>query len=172
MADMVTFRQSRLGVGAAFEFEDVRLKYAFSDRTGEREFYVPYENIDVVNPAKLTAQHAEPEPGAHRSRLSRGVHDRRHRRTLSDRTGAARSRHRHGRRGPGSRAAEAAGPQVDAVAAHAPGAGLGRIAGSGARRRTPRRDTCRRSGAVGAIGFARCLAASTSTKTRASSSSG
>lgn len=60
MAEMVTYRQSRLGVGAAFEFEDARLKYAFSDRTGEREFYVPYENIDVVNPAKLTVSMQNP----------------------------------------------------------------------------------------------------------------
>ena len=63
MADHVTYRQSRLGVGAAFEFEDLRLKYSFSDRTGEREFYVPYENIDVVNPAKLATNMQNPNLG-------------------------------------------------------------------------------------------------------------
>jgi hypothetical protein len=61
MADIVTYRQSRLGIGAAFEFEDLRLKYSFSDRTGQREFYVPYESIDVANPAKLTIKMHSPD---------------------------------------------------------------------------------------------------------------
>ena len=60
MADIVTYRQSRFGVGVAFAFEDLRLKYSFSDWTGEREFYVPYESIDVVSPAKLTAKMQSP----------------------------------------------------------------------------------------------------------------